>query len=191
MAGTLVTRLTSEHSQLCNLQNSSDGKESCELLGLKSLNCTRVFSESKNSRWALTVFTVPSVKPQIIKSVWSNTMRPPYVTYMVWAANAAAAKTALSTIETHDSSSVADALLLSLTLGDEVWEVLRDWGSVMMIELHTEQTPSHRLLWGEHHPLVEQRGKRQQYQTFLGLIITWLDGWIHRTPGPPVVWHIL
>lgn len=37
---------------------------------------------------------------------------------------AAAAKTALSTIETHESSSIADAPLLSLTLGDEIWEVL-------------------------------------------------------------------
>lgn len=45
----------------------------------------------------------------------------------------AAAKSAPSTIETHDSSSIADALLFSLTLGNEVWDLLWDCGFVMIM----------------------------------------------------------
>ncbi|TNN82836.1 hypothetical protein EYF80_006793 [Liparis tanakae] len=54
----------------------------------------------------------------------------------------AAAKSPPSSIETHDSSFIADALLLSLALGEEVWEVLQAFGFVMMIQLHPKQTPS-------------------------------------------------
>lgn len=51
------------------------------------------------------------------------------------------AKSAPSTIETHESSSIADALLLSLTLGDEVWDVLWDCGFMMLIQRHTKHMP--------------------------------------------------
>lgn len=96
----------------------------------------------------------------MISSMWSNTGWQSFLS-IARTAKAAAAKAAPSTIETHDSSSIADALLLSLTLADEVWEVLRECGPVIMIQLHTKQTPSHSLLWGEHHPLVGWTGKRQ------------------------------
>lgn len=111
---------------------------------------------------SLTVFALPHNKSMDdqFSVVKHEALAALSVVHTVRAA-AAAAKTAPSTIETHDSSSIADALLLSLTLGDEVWEVLRDCGFVMMIQLHTKQAPSHSLLWGKHRPLVDKTGKRQ------------------------------
>lgn len=71
---------------------------------------------------------------------------PPVMHTVQVPAVATATKSAPSTIETHDSSSNADALLLSLTLGDEVWDVLCHCGFVMLIQRHTKQMPSYSLL---------------------------------------------